>query len=343
MRNRFSSGRPRAWLATLSRLLDLSAPVIAILLTAILILARTPRKEPLLYGVLLAGLVALTWASARTKGHYGLWALYIGGFAIFSITRSLADETGVPTHVQDLITADKALAFGVVPTVWLQGQLFDPTQIGWLDRAATYVHWSYFVLPHLFATHLFLGHRRLFERYVLLFVGVLTTALIIYFLFPAAPPWVASLTGNLDPTYKVVTEVGSEFNVNLYTRFESQIRSSNPVAAMPSVHMAISVAVLLIAFRANRALGAIALAYNAAMAFSLVYAAEHYVVDVVAGAVVTLTVYAALEVWFRMRESRQPVAPAPIGPADIAAEIAGRPLHRPPAPLPATRAPTSDS
>jgi membrane-associated phospholipid phosphatase len=320
---RTKTGKPQAWLPGLSQILDIAAPVVAILITAILVTERTPRREPFLYAVVLAALITLTWASARSRSDYGLWALYIGGFAIFSVARSFADETGVQTHFDDLIRVDKTLAFGAVPTVWLQSRFFDPTHIGWLDRATTYVHWSYFVLPHLFAAHLFFGKRHLFERYVLLFVGVLMAGLVIYFMFPAAPPWAASLTGHLDPTYKVVTEVGSEWNVDLYAKFETQIRSSNPVAAMPSLHMAVSVAVLLVAFRANWLLGILALAYNAAMAFSLVYLGEHYVVDILAGILMTFTVYVALSLWFRLRERERGLGPsaAPVPVADGAPQM----------------------
>jgi membrane-associated phospholipid phosphatase len=309
---RTKTDKPQAWLSGLSQLLDIAAPVIAILITLILVTERTPRREPFLYAIVMAALIALTWASARNRSDYGLWALYIGGFAIFSVARSFADETGAPTHFDDLIRMDRTLAFGEVPTVWLQTHLFDPTRISWLDRATTYVHWSYFVLPHLFAAHLFFGKRHLFERYVLLFVGVLMAGLVIYFVFPAAPPWAASLTGHLDPTYKVVTEVGSEWNVNLYAKFETQIRSSNPVAAMPSLHMAVSVVVLLMAFRVNWPLGILALFYNAAMAFSLVYLGEHYVVDILAGIMVSVTVYIALGLWFRLREGALGGAAAPV-------------------------------
>jgi membrane-associated phospholipid phosphatase len=316
-------GKPQAWLSVLPQLLDIATPVIVILMTVILVTERTPRREPFLYAVVLAALITMTWASARSRSDYGLWALYIGGFAIFSVARSFADETGVQTHFDDLIRVDKTLAFGAVPTVWLQSRFFDPTHIGWLDRATTYVHWSYFVLPHLFAAHLFFGKRHLFERYVLLFVGVLMAGLVIYFMFPAAPPWAASLTGHLDPTYKVVTEVGSEWNVDLYAKFETQIRSSNPVAAMPSLHMAVSVAVLLVAFRANWLLGILALAYNAAMAFSLVYLGEHYVVDILAGILMTFTVYVALSLWFRLRERERGLGPsaAPVPVADGAPQM----------------------
>jgi membrane-associated phospholipid phosphatase len=230
--------------------------------------------------------------------------------------------------MDDLVIAEKTLAFGSVPTVWLQTHLFDPRHIGWLDRATTYVHWSYFVLPHIFAAYLFLERRHLFERYVLLFLGVLTVGLAISFIFPAAPPWAASLTGHLDPTYKVVTEVGGELNVNLYHYFDSQIRSSNPVAAMPSVHMAISVIVLLMAFRVNWLLGGLALAYNAAMAFSLVYLGEHYVLDILAGVLLTVAVYTAMGLWLRRRDREPHAVPAPPDTADLAGT---RPLHSPPA------------
>jgi membrane-associated phospholipid phosphatase len=314
----------------LSRLLSISAPLIVILITAVLILERTPRREPLTYAVLVGALLMLAWASARSRSDYRLWALYTGAFALFSMLRSFADETGIATHVDDLVSAERTLAFGYVPTVWLQAHLFDPSQLGWLDRAATYVHWSYFVLPHIFAAYLFFERRDLFERYVYLFVGVLTIGLVICFIFPAAPPWAASLTGHLDPTYKVVTEVGSELNVNLYQYFDNQIRSSNPVAAMPSVHMATSVIVLLMAFRMSRVLGALAVVYNAAMAFSLVYLGEHYVVDILAGALLTVAVYVAIELGLRLRD-REPDAlplPVPMEVADVAAE---RPLASPPA------------
>src|SRR3990170_1022433 len=100
---RTKMNKPQAWLPGLSQLLDLAAPVVAILMTVILVTERTPRREPFLYAIVLAALVALTWASARNRSDYGLWALYIGGFAIFSVARSFADETTVPTNFDGLI------------------------------------------------------------------------------------------------------------------------------------------------------------------------------------------------------------------------------------------------
>lgn len=322
MRTWRTEGRLFDRLGALSQVVDWAAPAIVFLLTVFLLLERTPSQEPLLYAALVLMLALLTWISARSRGAYGLWALYIGGFALFSLLRSFTDETGMPTHVGELVEAERALGFGTVPTVWLQQQFFDPTNIGWLDRVTTYVHWSYFALPHIFAAHLFFQRRDLFQRYVLLFVGVLAVGLVMYTAFPAAPPWVASLRGQLDPTYKVVTEVGSELNVNIYQYFDNRLRDSNPVAAMPSIHMAVSFAVLLIAFRRSLFLGFLALLYNGAMAFSLVYAGEHYLIDIAAGIMVTLFVYGALEVWFRYRERRADEASATAGTEPVPQPVA---------------------
>src|SRR3989304_5887307 len=104
---RIKTGKPLAWLSGLSQILDIAPPVVAILITAILVTERTPRREPFLYAVVLAALVALTWASARSRSDYGLWSLSSGGFAIFSVARSFAGETGVQTHFDDLIRVDK--------------------------------------------------------------------------------------------------------------------------------------------------------------------------------------------------------------------------------------------
>src|SRR3972149_5848426 len=124
-----TTGRPAARPFTFSRALDLAAPFFAVVLTAFVVLERTPRQEPILYGAVLGVLVTLTWASARSRRAYGLWALYVGSFAIFGFARSFADETGVQTHVGTLVAADKTLTFGTVPTVWLQERLFDPGNI----------------------------------------------------------------------------------------------------------------------------------------------------------------------------------------------------------------------
>src|SRR3972149_2454841 len=111
-------GKTQALQASISRLLDIATPVVPILIPAFLVMGRAPRGEPILYAAILVALAGLTWASAQRRGDYGLWALYIGAFAIFSVARSFADETGGPPHAGDLIAVGKTVAFGTGPTGW---------------------------------------------------------------------------------------------------------------------------------------------------------------------------------------------------------------------------------
>ena len=65
-----------------------------------------------------------------------------------------------------------------------------------------------------------------------------------------------------------------------------EIVGANPVSAMPSLHMAMTVLVLLAAWRARLPVRVAGLLYALAMGFALVYAGEHYMVDLAAGAAV---------------------------------------------------------
>ncbi len=60
----------------------------------------------------------------------------------------------------------------------------------------------------------------------------------------------------------------------------------NPTAAMPSIHMALTFLVLLLAREFAPRWTWPLVAYNILMAFSLVYLGEHYVTDVMAGVIV---------------------------------------------------------
>ena len=67
----------------------------------------------------------------------------------------------------------------------------------------------------------------------------------------------------------------------------TSVASENPVAAMPSVHFALALLIAFAAWRGPRPLRFLAAAYVLAMAFALVYLGEHYLVDLLAAALLT--------------------------------------------------------
>ena len=91
---------------------------------------------------------------------------------------------------------------------------------------------------------------------------------------------------------------------------------ANPVAAMPSLHAAYPMLLLLFFWRrAGRWRWLLAL-YPLAMGFTLVYAAEHYVVDILFGWLYAVAVYlvgSRVADWWAGRRTRVPSTPVPIG------------------------------
>jgi membrane-associated phospholipid phosphatase len=118
-----------------------------------------------------------------------------------------------------------------------------------------------------------------------------------YALFPAAPPWMASQTGHLEPTTRIVGYVWSEIPIaHFNSLFERGSQYANPVAAVPSLHAAYTLLIVLFLWRAaGRGRWLLAL-YPLAMAFVLVYFAEHYLVDILLGWVYALFAFWAVNV-----------------------------------------------
>lgn len=248
---------------------------------ATLVLVRTDVPVPLLFGVVLASLAVLYAVEGR-RGAFGAWALYFVAFAAFAYARGLSDETGLETAFEYAISGDRALFGGEVPTLALQHALYTPGSVSVLDGFVVAVHVSYFVVPHALALLLWMARRADFGRYATELLGAAYLGLAVSFLLPTAPPWLAGQSGSLPFVHRVVHDVLGGVDPDLYRR-GYEIVGTNAVAAMPSLHMAMTAIAVVGAWRLSRRLGAVAAAYGLAMAFALVYTGEHYVVDVLAG------------------------------------------------------------
>ena len=146
---------------------------------------------------------------------------------------------------------EKALFGGVVPTVWLQEQLY------------TYGKWG------------------LLESGALLAAFYL--ALLVFLVLPTVPPWMAAERGELPGIFPLVVIGAKDLSSEGYYAAH-HIAGTNAVAAMPSLHMATSVVVALAAQRARPLVAGAGIVYAALMGFALVYTGEHYAVDILMGA-----------------------------------------------------------
>ena len=105
-------------------------------------------------------------------------------------------------------------------------------------------------------------------------------------LFPAAPPWLASQAGELDPTIRLIGPISGHMpfvSLSFEGLFQRGWEYSNPVAAVPSLHAAYTLLITLSLWPLARWARPLLALYPLAMAFALVYTAEHYLFDILLG------------------------------------------------------------
>ncbi len=249
-------------------------------------------------------------------------------FVVLAVYNVLRNEAGqwLSVHYTPQINFDKAL-FGTVPTVWLQHAIFTPGRPHLWDYAAFFVYLSHFFVTLLVAAVLWKVAHDKFHRFAVLFVSLSFAAFATYALFPAAPPWLASQTHALPPTAKIVDEIWSHLGLhNGVSLFSARSSLANPVAAVPSLHAALPVLLLLFFWSSAGKWRWLLAAYPLAMAFSLVYVGEHYVFDILLGWLYAVVVYFAAS-WAMDEFARRRAARRADGLPALAAEpLAGASL-----------------
>jgi hypothetical protein len=220
------------------------------------------------------------------------WLPFVLLLAVYDLLRGRADGLFFSTWYRPQLEADSVLFGGNVPTVWLQDRLWHgPSNVRWYDYATWAVYMSYFVATYLLAGFLWFFARARFRRYVGSVVLLAAMAFTTFALFPAAPPWLASREGELEPTTRLICPVTCDipfFAFSFEGLYERGAEYSNPVAAVPSLHAAYTLLITLFLWRAARRTRPLLALYPLAMAFALVYSAEHYVVDILLGWVYTV-------------------------------------------------------
>lgn len=237
------------------------------------------------------------------------WWPVLLGLTVYWFTRGLADNVGIPVHVTMPIRFDGWLS-GLwggtqIPTVELQHALCgDPCLASstprWYDLFFSTVYSSHFVTGLTLAAVLWVRNRTAWRRWMRRYLGLNYAALVIYFLYPMAPPWMASQSGLLPEVHRITSRGWSAIGLDRANMVLQGM--SNKVAAMPSLHAGVA---FLVAFWGISVLRTrwrwMLLLYPVAMSTALVYFAEHYVIDVLAGGALALLVMLGCWAWERRR------------------------------------------
>ena len=263
------------------------------------------------------GLLALSLTDIRrwARGIVVDWLPFAGFLIAYDIARGLADNLGIAAHTSTGIDFDRALFGHTIPSNWLQDRLFDAAAAHWYDYVGFFVYLSHFFVTLVIAALLWRFRYPLFRRWRTMVLTIAGAGFATYVLFPGTPPWLASEQGHLPYITRTIGYMWQ--HVHVYpaaSLFETGNGYVNDVAAVPSLHAAYPVLVMLFLWGLARPWQRVLLvAYPLAMGFTLVYAGEHYVFDVVLGWVYAVGVYAAVLLFERVRAGNREASPSAIG------------------------------
>jgi membrane-associated phospholipid phosphatase len=285
------------------RILAVALPVLwAAALTVAVLTWGLPIARDQLFFWMGLGLVAFSVAAWRTWGTMLLeWLPFFALLVAYDRLRGAVSVPPEQAHIDPQIAFDRALGLGEVPTVWLQQRLWDPAHLHWYDLAAWAVYLTHFFAVWVVAAVLWRVARPRFRRYVALVLLVTLGAFLTYWLFPAQPPWMAEAEPGMGAVTRIVPHVWDTLGVSTMRSVYEDGSLVNLVAAMPSLHAAYPMLLLLFfwpsGWRVRAGLGA----YTLAMGAVLVYGGEHFVLDILAGWVLALAAWALLAwLWPRL-------------------------------------------
>jgi hypothetical protein len=252
--------------------------------------------------------------------------LFVGMWLAYDESRGIADGIGMPIQVESVRNIDRFLLLGRDGPVVLQDWFLAPAgTVRWYDVIGSCVYYSHFIVPPLVLGILWWRNRDEWVRYMRRFATVIFIACTMFVLLPTAPPWMAAGGSNkpefeydaLPPLRRPTGNGWRHLGLDSFVEAWDTGRDwANEVAAMPSLHSAYALFVVVFFWPKIRPtwLRLVLLAYPLIMAVALMYFAEHYLADALAG---WAAVGVAFLVWNRI-EARWTTAEAASDGADQA-------------------------
>lgn len=186
--------------------------------------------------------------------------------------------------------------FGSLPTETLQ-RLWWHGQVQWYDFFVYIFYMLHFVLPLGLAIVIWKLKESYYWQYMFTYVVLSFAGFLTYLAFPAAPPWMASDKGYIEPIRRISSDVWASLGIHDFPTVYHKI-TPNPVAAVPSLHAAYATLfTIFITKLFGKKWGAISLVYPLSIYIGTVYQGEHYAIDAILGIMYACGAYLATA-WF---------------------------------------------
>lgn len=191
-------------------------------------------------------------------------------------------------HIIEPYEAEKWL-FGITTPegILTPNEYFKNFNSTFLDVLSGIFYLCWIPVPLAFASYLFFKDRPLAVQFFLVFLMVNIIGMMIYYLYPAAPPWYVELYGfeenfNIPGNTAGLAKFDDFFGISLFGGMYE--KNANVFAAIPSLHAAFPVVLLYFGIKHGLKWGALFfLIIVIGIWFAAVYTQHHYFIDVIIG------------------------------------------------------------
>jgi len=254
----------------------------------------------------LSGLFSVLYLlSSATRRWILGFAIFIVFWILFDSMKAFPNYAFNTVHIADLYQWERSwFGIGTGDAAITPNEYFATRTSSALDLLSGLFYLCWMPVPLAFAAYLFATNKQGFLRFALTFLLVNLLGFVVYYIYPAAPPWYVEqygfelqhgTPGNTAGLGRFDALTGTAIFSSLYAK------SSNVFAAMPSLHAAYPLIVLVTGIRYR--LGWINVLFaviTMGIWSAAVYSGHHYVLDVLAGilcALVGIVLFDRLMLW----------------------------------------------
>jgi inositol phosphorylceramide synthase catalytic subunit len=244
--------------------------------------------------IVLFGLIIIAYFGTKVSRQFILaFGIFILYWVVYDSLRILPNYKVNPIHISQPYQLEKQL-FGINDggILYTLNEYFAIHHHSIMDILGGLFYLCWVPVPLAFAVYLYFKDKTTFFSFSYCFVFINFIGFILYYLYPAAPPWYVAQYG-FEAHFNVSGGVaglqyfdqltGTQIFENLYKK------NSNVFAAIPSLHSAYPIIVLY--YGIQKRLGLINIIFGIiciGIWFTAVYTGHHYVIDVLAGIAVAI-------------------------------------------------------
>jgi len=235
------------------------------------------------------------YAHEKSRRFIKAFSVFIIYWIVYDSMRLIPNYEVSTVHIKEPYDIEKALfAISQNNVLLTPNEYFAIYHTRFLDILSGLFYINWVPIPLAFGAYLYIKNMRLFIEFSLVFLIVNLVGFAFYYIYPAAPPWYVEIygfdlnigvPGNRAGLANFDQIMGMPIFENIYNK------NANVLAAMPSLHSSYPVIVLYYGIKKgmpwmNWFFGIFMLG----IWFSAVYTGHHYIIDVIAGALIAIII-----------------------------------------------------